>query len=511
MFVRGSSSPFLNLPRTNKEKTMNNTTNEQTGEEKVIYGIFTPEEVKVLHDDYKLTRNPNVALTKIAAPMFRKHQIRSWDEANDQLKLDIQTAFFNIQTLVVTKDVTKTMTVEHKKGDVMRDENGNPLTDGTDQYGSPRFKLYTKNTIEKQEVKVEKPFFDHTESPQALRDLERRLRAIEVLPDYDELRKTYLKDVDFERGCELIRNLTNYYIFEDPDTFVDRFALLICNAKSKALGYHPKWPVLFSLVGKMGVGKSWLADMVKTTHDKTFSCRSGVTSYNRLLDGQFNAMMMTRGFLTLDEAQGLDKTQCEKLKTYITSKTVDIERKGMDVKTCDNLVTFFSSTNESVKDVMGYQPDRRIVEFTIKEKKGEIPESDIVAWLNEIWRVMPIEHPRQQEIKDDLLKASSDLNDENMGDVVFEIVKNGSDSFTNSNGKVNLYKLKTRVKELGGVPFVRVRDWCLDQSIFTKDKRGQIYLSKRGLNNFLGEHDQPMKATKNDVVAELDELLKVEG
>lgn len=478
--------------------------------EKSIYGVFTPDEVKELHDDYKLTRNPNVALTKIAAPLFRKHQIRAWDEASDQLKLDIQTAFFNIQTLVVTKDVTKTVTVEHKKGDVMRDENGNPLTDGTDQYGMPRYKLYSKNTIEKQEVKVEKPFFDHTESPQALREVERRLRSIEVLPDYGELRKTYLKDVDFERGCDLIRKLTDYYIFEEPDKFVERFALLICNAKAKALGYHPKWPVLFSLVGKMGVGKSWLADMVKNTHDKTFSCRSGVTSYNRLLDGQFNAMMMTRGFLTLDEAQGLDKTQCEKLKTYITSKTVDIERKGMDVKTCDNLVTFFSSTNESVKDVMGYQPDRRIVEFTIMEKKGEIPEDDIVNWLNEIWRVMPVEHPRQQAIKDELLKASSDLNDENMGDVVFEVFKNGSNAFTNTNGKVNLYKLKTRVKELGGVPFMRVRDWCLDQMIFTKDKRGQIYLSKRGLNHFLDDHDVPMAATKGDTITELEKLLDVE-
>ena len=478
--------------------------------EKSIYGVFTPDEVKELHDDYKLTRNPNVALTKIAAPLFRKHQIRAWDEASDQLKLDIQTAFFNIQTLVVTKDVTKTVTVEHKKGDVMRDGNGNPLTDGTDQYGMPRYKLYSKNTIEKQEVKVEKPFFDHTESPQALREVERRLRSIEVLPDYGELRKTYLKDVDFERGCDLIRKLTDYYIFEEPDKFVERFALLICNAKAKALGYHPKWPVLFSLVGKMGVGKSWLADMVKNTHDKTFSCRSGVTSYNRLLDGQFNAMMMTRGFLTLDEAQGLDKTQCEKLKTYITSKTVDIERKGMDVKTCDNLVTFFSSTNESVKDVMGYQPDRRIVEFTIMEKKGEIPEDDIVNWLNEIWRVMPVEHPRQQAIKDELLKASSDLNDENMGDVVFEVFKNGSNAFTNTNGKVNLYKLKTRVKELGGVPFMRVRDWCLDQMIFTKDKRGQIYLSKRGLNHFLDDHDVPMAATKGDTITELEKLLDVE-
>ena len=484
-------------------------TNETT--EKTIFGVFTPEEVKSLHDEYKLILNPNVALQKIATPLFLKHQIRTWDEGSNQVRDEIQTAFFNIQRMVVTKDATKVETIEHLKGDVMRDQDGNPITDGTDQYGMPRYKLYPKNTVEKKETKVEKPYFDNAESAQALRDLERRLKAIEVQPDYDKLRATFLKDTDFEKGCALIRNLTNYYIFDEPDKFVERFALLVCNAKAKALGLHPKWPVLFSLVGKMGVGKSWLADMVKTTYDKTFNCRSGVTSYSRLLDGQFNAMMMTRGFLTLDEAQGLDKTQCEKLKTYITSKTVDIERKGMDVKTCDNLVTFFSSTNESVKDVMGYQPDRRIVEFTIAEKKGEIAEEDIVAWLSEIWRVMPVEHPRQQEIKDELLEASSELNDLNMGDVAYELFKgDNGDAIANHNNRVNLFKFKQQVKELGGVPFIRVRDWCVDNHIFTKDSSGRLYLSKRGLKHFLDNHRKQSGAGDNSAIDQLNNLFDTE-
>ena len=473
---------------------MNTKTNEH--QEKTIFGVFSQDEVINLHEEYKLNGNPNVSLRKIATPLLRKHYLRTWDEGTQEEKDEIQTQFINIQSYVVTTDKIKIKTIEHKKGDVIRDQNGDPLTDGTNSDGSPRYRLYQKTTLEKVEEKEEVPYFDTRRSPQSLRDIERRLRSIEVLPDYDELRKTYLKDVNFERGCDLIRNLTNYYIFSEPEKFIERFGLLICNAKAKALGYQPKWPVLFSLVGKMGVGKTWLSDKVKETHDKAFGCRSGVTSYGKLLDGQFNAMMMTRGFLSLDEAQGLDKTQCEKLKTYITSQKVDIERKGIDVQTCDNLVTFFSATNESVKDVMGYQPDRRIVEFTINEKKGEIPEEDIVKWLDEIWHVMPVEHPKQDAIKEDLLYTSGTVLDENMSDVVYEIFKNGSyDNYANPKGRLNIIRLKRAVKDIGSVPFVRVRDWCVDKGIISRQEDGRMNLSRKGLENFLASMGNPQAKT----------------
>jgi len=455
--------------------------------EKPIYGVFSPNEINTLHDEYKSVGNPNVALRKIATPLFRKHFIRAWDEASPETKEFIQTAFLNIQAVVVTSTKTKTKQIEHMKGDVMRDANGEPITDGTNADGTPRYKLYTKNVIEKVDETEEEPYFNYIKSPNALRDIERRLRAIEILPDYDELRTKYLASVDFKRGCDLIRNLTQYYIFEDPDKFVERFALLICNAKAKALGYQPKWPVLFSLVGKMGVGKSWLAQIVKETYDKVFNCRSGVTSYGRLLDGQFNSMMMTRGFLSLDEAQGLDRGQCEKLKTYITSQKVDIERKGIDVQTCDNLVTFFSTTNESVKDVMGYQPDRRIVEFTILEKKGEIPEADIITWFNEIWTVMPIEHPTQQTIKDELLADSNTVLDIRMEEIVRDLFNGHECELINASNRLNQFKFRKAIRDMGGVPFARVRDWCIDKGIIKKYPSGHMCVMKKELSAFINQ------------------------
>lgn len=485
-------------------------TNETT--DKTIFGVFTPNEVNSLREEYQLKVDQEVILRKIATPLFRKYNIRTFDEGSQEAQDDIRYKFLAIQANVVTKTAIKHTLVQHRKGDPMRNPDGVPMTDGTNADGTPRFVTYSKDKMEWEPKEMEVPFYDHKNSSSAWRDINRLLRAIEVLPDYDELKTTYLKTVDFERGCDLIRNLTKYYIFDEPDKFVERFALLICNAKAKALGHQPKWPVLFSLVGKMGVGKSWLAQMVKETYDASFGCRSQVTSYGRLLDGHFNSMMMTRGFLSIDEAQGLDKAQCEKLKTYITSPQVDIERKGVDVKTCDNLVTFFSTTNESVKDVMGYQSDRRIIEFEIKAKKGEISENDIRDWLEELWLVMPIEHPTQQLIKDQLLTDSTMVLDVKMEEIVFDLFNgNEAELFNQNNKRLHQFKFKRAVKELGGVPYARVLDWCLDKGILRKDTTGHICVRKRELDAFLDAHlkenDSPCYSSKPSIPSDMKDNL----
>lgn len=104
-----------------------------------------------------------------------------------------------------------------------------------------------------------------------------------VEPDFDKLEKEVCAKTDWNRGLEIIRELTKYYVFEEPEKFVDRFALLICNAKAKGLNKQPKWPVMFSLVGRMGTGKSWLATMLKKTYDATFYAASRKSSFRRLL------------------------------------------------------------------------------------------------------------------------------------------------------------------------------------------------------------------------------------
>ena len=485
------------------------------GSEDRLYDVFTVAEVNRLHDEYKTHLNPSKSLYQIASQIFRHYNVRTIDDISDSniashaMRDDIQTAFLNIQSLVVTTDKEKKELVEHKRGDFIRDANGDPIPtdDGKD------YKKYTKDTFEKVSKLVEVPYFDYQHgNSSALRELERRLMGYEVLPDYEELRRKFESPtkINYLRGLEIIRKLTQYYIFDEPEEFVERFALLICNAKAKALGYQPKYPVLFSLVGKMGVGKSWLAQMVKDTHDKCFCCRSGVTSYGRLLGGQFNAMMLTRGFLSIDEAQGLDKAQWDKLKTYISSTTVDIERKGRDVKTCDNLVTFFSTTNDSVlNSVVNYSEDRRIVEFVIKEKREEIPEKDIVEWLEELWLVMPVVHPHAQEIKDSLLATSNIVLNAKMEEVVYDLFKEHPEIVGAKN--LNRHKFKAAIRTMGGIPHARVSDWCMEHGILKRAPSGHIRVSKRTLEDFMDNYSKECDNGGSKAMRDIDELFKVEG
>jgi hypothetical protein len=99
---------------------------------------------------------------------------------------------------------------------------------------------------------------------------------------------------------------------------------------------------------------------------------------------------------------------------------------------------------------------------------------------------MPVEHPKQDAIKEDLLYTSGTILDENMSDFVYEVFKNGSyDTYANSSGRLNIVRLKTAVKGIGGVPFVRVRDWCVDKGIISRQSDGRMNLSRRGLETFL--------------------------
>lgn len=79
--------------------------------------------------------------------------------------------------------------------------------------------------------------------------------------DYSKLRGLTTSDTNFEKMLELIRTLGSSFKFEEGlDTFVKRFALLVCNAKAKALGEEPLFPIMFNFVGPHGQGKSFLVN-----------------------------------------------------------------------------------------------------------------------------------------------------------------------------------------------------------------------------------------------------------
>ena len=307
-----------------------------------------------------------------------------------------------------------------------------------------------------------------------------------VEPDFAELERETTTRLNYERGLDIIREIAQYYVFENTESFVNRFALLICNAKSKALNKQPKWPVMFSLVGENGKGKGWFVNKLIETHDKKFHTQSRSSSFKRLLNSNFNSVMMTRGFIHFDEKNGMDSSQAEQLKTLITEPTVEVERKHLDIKTLPNQTTFFSTTNESIRDVMGLQEDRRLVEFILKSKNGEIPDEKMTQLLDELWEVMPCEHPDPDSIIRELLDESKTTLDAKMDEIVDELFSHYSQDFVDCCGcgrLVNRVRLKQVVKtHFTSVRYNSIFDWCVKHDILNDHPNGHVYLMKRNLS-----------------------------
>ena len=422
-------------------------------EEKSICGIFTESEIESWHDEYMKFRNRSEMFDRIATRIFRHFGIRTLDalldseEENEKKKAHRIRAYFGrVQALVVRK--------------VLHTRSG----------------------------EIEVPYYDTDNNASADDRINKMLDNHVAEPDFRKLEKEMCENTDYERGCEIIRKIADYYQFANPETFVNRFSLFICNAKSKALNKQPKWPVLFSLAGPYGYGKGWLRTMLISTHDKTFSTQSQKTRFNRLLgqNSNFNAVMTTRGFVYFDEKEGINSTQAERLKTLITEPTVEIERKHRDPKTMRNLTTFISTTNESIKDVMGLQQDRRLVEFEVIGKTGEIPEKTMESWLMELWRVMPCEHPDPKAIIDELLEESKAVLDSRMEEIVAGIFERESE-FVNSRNRVNRASLKEVIKnKYSSVRYQSFVSWCVGCELFrTYANDNNYYLNRKVLQQIM--------------------------
>lgn len=156
-------------------------------------------------------------------------------------------------------------------------------------------------------------------------------------------------------------------------------------------------------------------------------------------------------------------------------------------------MTFISTTNESIKDVMGAQQDRRLVEFVLKDKHGEIPEEYMEELLNELWRVMPIEHRNPDAIVGELLESSKQVLDARMDEVVATLFAEHQSSFVEGY-TINRTKLKEVMKScFRSVRFQSVFDWCVNEGLFDANKNGHVYLRKKVLSRLVSRMEEVKK------------------
>ena len=453
-----------------------------------IFG-FDGDELNLLKETWKTYHNPEDITSRILTKLFRENGIRamanidmkSGDEASD-LRRRILDAFITVQSLCLVKEkVTKikTRTLTHKQGEVMTDEHGEPIP----APGTSGYRVYSKDIYETtvEDQVTETPYYDVANSSAHWTALQKIVDGFIVTPDYAALKAKTCSNCDFEKGIEIIRRLGDYFEIDDMDKFCDRFSLFLCNAKSRVLNIQPKWPVMFSLCGGLGVGKSWFAKLLMKAHDDVFEAQSCESKYDVILN-RFNAPMLTRGIVHLDEKNGIDQHQRETLKNYITGENIAIELKNQQPKTVPNLTTLLGTSNESIKDTMGYQKDRRIVEFELKgrklDEKGnrlELDEQELYDWFHELWMTMPLEHPYADKIKSQLLDESSEVLDTN----VYQIIKSLWTIHRHEwleNNFVKIRNMKETLKEMGGVRANDIINWCEEHDLWMKYSNGARYV-----------------------------------
>ena len=409
------------------------------------------------------------------------------------------TAILNIQSMILLRDKKKVKTVRHQKGDFKHNADGSIVVKSN---GDPD--TYDRATVE-ETIEIEKVPLYPLDVQDTQDKLEKMVRTMIVLPDFEKLRKVYESNTDLKRALNLIAELTRYWKFDDPAKFIARFALFASNVKAKALGYHPKWPVLLSLVGGMGIGKSWLSENIAKTSDALFGTKSSKSSYAKLTS-KFNTPMMTRGILRLEEAIGLDKAAVETMKDYITETKVEVERKGLDPQTFPNEVSFLSTTNESVlAPLSGNDQNRRVIEFQIS-KIATIDEKHLLEILTEMWKVIPVKFPDEDDIKNQLLAETSTLLDSTMEDVVYDIFAHHKDEVVRGQ-RLMKHEFKTLCTQKK-IQVAKVTAWCQSKGILAVKPDGHITVLKKGLDKFLDQMDNDYAIPTNKVEDDFEELLE---
>ena len=111
----------------------------------------------------------------------------------------------------------------------------------------------------------------------------------------------------------------------------------------------PRSNILLVLIGDAATGKTSLAVLLQNIYGPHLS-----VSLNSTLDitGKFNSSLMNKYFVVCDDAESVDKTNkvatasFGKIKTLISSETINIEMKGKDQISLPNCANFLFTSND---------------------------------------------------------------------------------------------------------------------------------------------------------------------
>lgn len=135
------------------------------------------------------------------------------------------------------------------------------------------------------------------------------------------------------------------------------------------------------------------------------------------------------------------------------------------------------------------------------------------ALLDELWDVMPCEHPDPDQIIRELLDESKHVLDAKMDEIVDELFASYSQEFIDNcgNGRlVNRTKLKQVVKtHFSSVRYNSLYDWCLKHDILDENRNGHVYQMKKNITA-LHKRMENMRGVETDereTPPDLEEIL----
>lgn len=125
--------------------------------------------------------------------------------------------------------------------------------------------------------------------------------------------------------------------------------------------------VALVLRGNKGVGKNIISDTLGSFCPENYM----ITAEDRFLLGNFNAHREKLLLMTLDEAFWSGNKEAEgKLKSLITGKTVNIERKGCEVMTLDSCLRLMILSNERWV-IPASDDERRYAVFNVGDRRRQ--------------------------------------------------------------------------------------------------------------------------------------------
>ncbi len=154
----------------------------------------------------------------------------------------------------------------------------------------------------------------------------------------------------------------------------------ICNGDAKAYKYlicylahlfqkpEEKPGIMIVLLGGQGTGKGTLEIILRMMFEATMLMVSDVDS----VIGRFNAVLERTYLVFMDEALFFgDKKSTERLKSYVTSKNVQIEEKHQPERSIESFHRFFAASNSTTHFAQTDYDDRRMMYFKVSdENKG---------------------------------------------------------------------------------------------------------------------------------------------